>query len=405
MTYAEKPWSDDGHSEMEVAEASATKPWEPYLEAELGFRNHWYPAFFSYDLDEGESRGQTVQGEPIFFKRVDTVVYAVRDRCVHRGTPFSARPECYTKNTVTCWYHGFTYNLRDGNLVAIITDPESSLIGKVRLKTYPVEERKGIVFVFIGDLDPPPPLSEDVQPRFLDADLAMVPKGDRQVVHSNWRLAVENGFDAAHIYIHRNSAMIRATRATLPLGTILYSREGMVVAKDGAPKGIVKGSGKKTPVWDTEVEGVKISAKFRPGQEGVYMSNPDVSVWLPCGLAVDPSPAAAVIPGLVHFEWYVPIDERSHTYMVMLGKRVQSPAEAEQFYEEFDPFWMELIVNGFNNEDVAVREAGEQFYAKEGGWYRERLYRPDLIITEWRKLASAHNRGIQRRSDLSRPGA
>src|SRR5262249_44924257 len=177
------------------------------------------------------------------------------------------------------------------------------------------------------------------------------------------------------------------------------------VAEEGAPRGIVKGSGKKVPVWETEIEGVKISARFRPGQEGVSMSNPDVSVWLPCGLAVDPSPVAAVVPGLVHFEWYVPIDERSHLYMVVLGKRVDSPTEAEQLQREFDPYWIELIVNGFNNEDVAVREAGEQFYAEEDGWHRERLYRPDLIITEWRKFASAHNRGIQRRRDLSRDEA
>jgi carbazole 1,9a-dioxygenase terminal dioxygenase component len=67
--------------------------------------------------------------------------------------------------------------VKDGNLVAIITDPESALIGKARLKTYPVEERKGIVFVFVGDRDPPPPLFQDLQPGFLDHDLAIVPRG------------------------------------------------------------------------------------------------------------------------------------------------------------------------------------------------------------------------------------
>jgi carbazole 1,9a-dioxygenase terminal dioxygenase component len=405
MAQVDKPTREEEQSELVVAEATATKPWQPYLEAALGFRNHWYPAFFSYELNDDECRGEKLLGEPVFFKRIDGVVYAVQDRCVHRGTAFSRRPECYTPNTISCWYHGFTYNLKDGNLVAIITDPDSALVGKVRLKTYPVEEHKGIVFVFIGDLDPPPPLCEDLQPGFLDENLAIVPRGDRQVVGSNWRLAVENGFDAAHIYIHRNSALITATHATLPLGVILYSREGMVVAEDGAPKGVVKGSGKRVPVWETEIEGVKIAARFRPGQEGVFPSNPDVSIWLPCGLAVDPSPAAGVIPGLMQFEWYVPVDERSHAYMVTWGKRVQSPTEAEAFYEAFDPFWADLVVNGFNNDDVAVREAGEQFYAEENGWYRERLYRPDLIITEWRKLASAHNRGIQRRADLARPGA
>ena len=42
------------------------------------------------------------------------------------------------------------------------------------VKTYPVEEAKGVVFVFVGDTDSTPhPLSEDVPPMFLDADMAL----------------------------------------------------------------------------------------------------------------------------------------------------------------------------------------------------------------------------------------
>jgi carbazole 1,9a-dioxygenase len=84
--------------------------------------------------------------------------------------------------------------VQDGRLVAIVTDPESALIGKVAIKTYPVEEQKGVVFVFVGDVAPPP-LALDVQPGFLDEGLAIFPRGERERVESNWRLAAENGFD------------------------------------------------------------------------------------------------------------------------------------------------------------------------------------------------------------------
>src|SRR5436305_9449209 len=171
----------------------SAKPWEPYLEASLGFRNHWYPALFGAELAEGQARGVELLGEPILLKRVGGTVFAIEDRCAHRGVPFSARPECYTPNTITCWYHGFTYDVRDGQLVAVVTDPESSLIGKLGLKTYRVEERKGLIFVFVGDLDLPPPLQLDLQPGLLDDDLAVVPDGERLLVKSNWRLAAENG--------------------------------------------------------------------------------------------------------------------------------------------------------------------------------------------------------------------
>ena len=369
----------------------ARRPWRPYFEASLGFRNHWYPAFFSRRLAEGECRGQVMLGERILFKRIDGRVYAIEDRCAHRGVPFSVRPECHTKNTISCWYHGFTYDLRDGKLVAIITDPQSALIGRVQLKSYPVEERKNIVFCFIGD-EAPHALALNLQPGILDEDLAVFPNGEHQFVKSNWRLAAENGVDASHIYIHRNSALINVARRPLPLASYFLTREGMVIDKEGAPKGVIKGAGQRTSVWETEIEGVKIASQYRPDISAEPSRGTDTSLWLPCGLKVDPFPRADIM----HFEWYVPHDEQSHHYIVTWGKRVKDAGEAEQFFHEMDAVWKDLVVNKFNNEDVLAREAMEHFYADEDGWNKEHLYRPDMVIAEWRRLASKHNRGIQK---------
>jgi carbazole 1,9a-dioxygenase terminal dioxygenase component len=368
------------------------RPWRAYFEASLGFRNHWYPAFFSRQLAEGECRGQEMLGERILFKRIDGKVYAIEDRCAHRGVPLSVRPECYTKNTITCWYHGFTYDLRDGKLVAIVTDPESPLIGRVAMKSYPVEEHKNLVFAFIGD-ETPHPLALDLQPGFLDEDLAVFPNGEHEIVKSNWRLAAENGVDASHIYIHRNSGLVNAARRPLPLASYFLTREGMVIDQEGAPKGVVKGAGRRTSVWETEIEGVKISSQYRPGVNTDSSNTTDTSLWLPCGLKVDPFPR----PDTMQLEWYVPRDEHSHHYIVTWGKHVKDEHQADEFFREMDAVWKDLVVHKFNNEDVIAREAMERFYADEDGWNQEHLYRPDMVITEWRKLASKHNRGIQRK--------
>lgn len=114
-----------------------TSPWQDYLAAELGFRDHWYPAFFSHELKEADAsagngepvehfRCEVILGERILFRRVDGQVHAVHDQCLHKGVPLSKKPECYTKNTISCWYHGFTYDLASGDLVNIITDPRSA---------------------------------------------------------------------------------------------------------------------------------------------------------------------------------------------------------------------------------------------------------------------------------------
>ena len=42
----------------------------------------------------------------------------------------------------------------------------------------------------------------------------------------------------------------------------------MVVADEGAPKGVVKGSGKRLPIWETEIEGVKVARPYLPGANG-----------------------------------------------------------------------------------------------------------------------------------------
>src|SRR5687767_9733917 len=82
--------------------------WRDYLAAKLGFRNHWYPIRFSREIAEGQVVRVDLCGEDILLKRIDGKVHAMKNRCVHRGVRLSDKIECYTKNTITCWYHGFT---------------------------------------------------------------------------------------------------------------------------------------------------------------------------------------------------------------------------------------------------------------------------------------------------------
>jgi carbazole 1,9a-dioxygenase terminal dioxygenase component len=63
--------------------------------------------------------------------------------------------------------------------------------------------------------------------------------------------------------------------------------------------------------------------------------------------------------------------------------------------------WIELALDGFNDDDVWAREATEEFYGdNDRGWVEERLFETDMAIVAWRKLASQRNRGIQRRENL-----
>ncbi len=390
--------------EREVERGQRDKPWQRYLEAELGLRNYWYPVLFSHELPEGDMRPVTILGERLFFKRIDGTVYGIEDRCLHRGVPFSLRPECYTKHTLTCWYHGFTFDWRNGELVQILTEADSALVGKAHLKSYPTFEANQVIFVWIGD-DEPVDIVEDTQPRFWDEHLVTFPVV-RHTIQSNWRLGAENGLDAAHIYGHRHWVGMQQSGRIRPFGTY-PSRQDIVqlLEQDGKPKGVVKqddinvyamqveGQDVRVPLWPQDAPAV-VHTEPRAGWVGCY---------LPCGLQVENFPR----PGKVHFEWYVPIDKDHHAYMILHAGHAKTEAEKETFYREAEALrpliWQEpgKEPEGFTNFDAFARQGMQHAYANEDWWHRERLFKPDYILMQWRMLVARHARGIQQRGDWS----
>src|ERR1700675_3294158 len=151
--------------------ASSSRQWAPYLEAACGFKNHWYPALFSHELKDNDVKGVLIAGHEIALRRAKGKTYAVQDRCRHRGVKMSLRPLCLNDELMSGWYHGYSYGLEDGVLRTIVASPDDPIIGKVRIRTYPVEERNGMIFVFVGDegYHPVPPLSSDL-PLRISAD-------------------------------------------------------------------------------------------------------------------------------------------------------------------------------------------------------------------------------------------
>ena len=397
---SERSRSDDVHGEVERAQRE--RPWQRYLEAELGLRNYWYPVLFSHELEEGETYPETILGERLFFKRIQGKVYCVEDRCLHRGVPFCVRPECYTQHTLTCWFHGFTYDWRDGQLVEILSEADSELRGKVGLKSYPAFERHQVIFVWIGDGEPVD-IREDTQPRFWDEHLVTYPVVRRKI-KCNWRVAAENGFDAAHIYGHRHWVGMQQSGRIRPFGTYPSHKDIIqVLEADGHPKGIVKQD--DIHVYARRIEDQEVRVPLWP-QDSPAMVQTDphagwVGCYLPCGLQVEGFPKS----GKLHFEWYVPIDEDHHYYMILHAGDARTSEEREAFSKEAESLakliWQEpgTEPEGFNNFDAFARKWSHHAHAKEDWWHRERLFKPDTIITQWRMMVSKHARGIQRRGD------
>jgi phthalate 4,5-dioxygenase len=99
-----------------------------------------------------------------------------------------------------CPYHGWKYDVT-GQCIDVPSEPEESgYCQKIKLKSYPMIERGGVLWAYMGPPDkvPPPP----------EWEFAAVPAPQRYVSKrlqdSNWLQAMEGGIDSSHVsFLHR----------------------------------------------------------------------------------------------------------------------------------------------------------------------------------------------------------
>jgi nitrite reductase/ring-hydroxylating ferredoxin subunit len=379
--------------------------YQPYKDAAWGFINHWYPALFTEELPDRQVEGIQIAGVPILLRRVGKKIYAIKDQCVHRGVRMSAKPTCFNDTSVACWYHGFNFDLETGTLNNIVANPESKLIGKTGVTTYPVQEVAGMIFVFVREDDFPledvPPLHHDLPVRFPEnneryphplwpdtpslLDEGAVALGIHRTGQSNWRIACENGFDNAHILVHKDNTIVHALDWVLPLGILPTSDDAITLTEDeDGPKGQMQWL--FTERWKPVLENKDLGLKIENVRGRYYRT----SVVLPGCLMVENWPEEHV----VQYEWYVPITDDMYEYWEVMVRICKTDDDLKKFKYRYDTVYLPLCLEGFNDCDLYAREAMEEFYADGTGWDDEQLVETDVSPVTWRKVASRWNRGI-----------
>jgi phenylpropionate dioxygenase-like ring-hydroxylating dioxygenase large terminal subunit len=331
-----------------------------YDAAALGLEGFWYPVLWSRDVG-AKPVALTLFGEPVMFVRDAGKAYALRDRCPHRGVPLSLGRQEFP-GTFTCRYHGWTFDLRAGGLVAALTDgPESAMCGKSAVHAYPLEERAGLVWIFHGSGTPPP--IESQIPSELLRDHVVV-EGRITTRRGDWRYAAENGFDEGHVkYLHRSAWIVTFTH--------IPSFTSVDVGPDG-----------EGDQWITRhVTGVNFEAEY-PGL-GVWpkkrfwkhkKKGARISIRLPGMLRVQ-------YPSWAHFETYIPTVAGEHRYVQLAVKQARGldAARFRAFYRSY--LWWIFHIQ-FNNQDAEMVELMKT--------PPEQLYRPDSSLIAWRHLCEDH---------------
>lgn len=144
-------------------------------------KNHWYAAVPSAQIKKNKMHAMEVFGQPIlFFRKTSGEVSAIRDICPHRGIPF--RYGQMVNDMVECPYHGWKF---DGagvcREIPSLTNDQKLDCTKIKIKSYPIKEQYGVIWVFIGDdnfdqaKSPQPPVLDgfpiDIQPNITQVEV------------------------------------------------------------------------------------------------------------------------------------------------------------------------------------------------------------------------------------------
>lgn len=354
--------------------------WPNYNAAGSGFRGYWYPVTWSSHIT-GTPSAFTICGEKLALIRDGGTAYALHDRCPHRGVPLSQGDQQFP-GTLSCAYHGWTYDLTNGRLCAVITDgPDSPICGKVTVQTYHVEERLGMVWVYIPLADEQPHPIDDQLPAELAGNAGVI-GGRIQLRGGNWRFAAENGFDEGHAkYLHRTSLW----RMFKPMPTWNITR---IVPAD---RWIFRVQDEVH--WDADFPGVGHWSnqrwwKLRPPKETFNIGNTGTAKKINPVIESQQFPGFAslampgilriVYPKFIHYEFYVPVDNDSHRYVGIMVNFLHGWSTL-RFYVKYLGAIRWLFHGQFSGQDrwmVDITDAPP-----------ERLYRPDLSLTAWRNLA------------------
>lgn len=166
--------------------------------------NYWYAVEISDNLKKGTSAEVVFWGTSIaLFRGEDGEARAVENRCAHRQLRLTTG--VVDGNDLICQYHGWTYN-GCGKCTAIsheIGGKNDAKVPDIRINSYPVKERYGLIWIFPGN----PDLAEQVPlpaiPQLEGADPWQYIPID-MTIDAHFSMILENVCDFNHAFLHRD---------------------------------------------------------------------------------------------------------------------------------------------------------------------------------------------------------
>lgn len=162
-------------------------------------RNCWYVGALVQEIEAEALFHRTLLGEGVLiYRKSDGALVAMRDRCPHRFAPLHDGHR--VGDDVVCGYHGLRFDCSGqciGNPHGDGAIPKAAVV-----RTYPVEERDGFVWVWMGE-------AEAADPSLIP-DYSTISQGPdtgigyaHMHVPANYEVVVDNIMDLSHAdFVH-----------------------------------------------------------------------------------------------------------------------------------------------------------------------------------------------------------
>jgi phenylpropionate dioxygenase-like ring-hydroxylating dioxygenase large terminal subunit len=336
---------------------------------EKGLRNYWYPVLESGELPLGRPLAVRRLGEDlVFWRDGQGRPHGLADRCPHRAAKLSLGR--VMGDALQCAYHGLRFDGR-GECVLVPWEPDGAPAPDgICARAYPVEERAGLVWAYLGDVAafPPPPLDAALPPEAKDDDYVCYTM--TETWHTNWLLALD-GTDRYH-------------------ATVLHAEVQAVANeewKGGAPKKAgVPLEDRRIKLLDTPegVRGFSIDVNGHPIHTGHVQETGIPYFQLPCLITNE----FVGVPGTEPYRnrlWLLPVDAE-YTQATRLISQRATTAEARAL-------WAKLYEDVVKPRTLAVSVEDAAMAASQGSLAHQRsnehLLRPDADIYRMRQQIRA----------------
>ena len=288
-------------------------------------RRYWMPIAAAAEMEDTPIKQMRLMGEDLVLYRDKEGNHGLLDlHCAHRRADLSYGIQ--DENGLRCNYHGWLYDHTGACLEQPFEEvayPDAKFKERIKIKAYPIEEKAGMLWAYMGPGEPP--LVPDYD-RFYD-------KGYKQVVYTtipcNWFQCQENSIDPVHVeWLHGRWSRV--------LGVGRRGPEPQAHAKVG---------------FDEFEHGIIYRRVFEGGTE-------EEEQWTVGRVCLWPN---ALYVG--HFEWRVPIDDENTLSVAWFNVPVPGDAPFEQ---ERIPYWTSPLTDEETGRWIDTHVMNQDFIAWVG---------------------------------------